>query len=118
MPLIAPVYRLLLDDPENPEAPPREVTVAVRNGDQLRAELEGSKLGLAGRGMSAAPLNYTTLWLWAAMVRTGEFTGNVQQFRASLVVFEPVKADGETLTDPEDVPAVDPTAEGHGTALP
>ena len=118
MPLHAPTYTILMDDPDRPETPATESTVVVRNADQLRAELEGSKLGLGGRGMSAAPLNYTTLWLWAAMTRTGAWVGTFQEFKAQLVAFQPLDPDGDKLTEGGEVPEVDPTNPDRGTGSP
>lgn len=87
--------------------------VVVHAADQLRAELEAGKLGIASGGKDR-PMAITMLWLWAAMVRTGAYTGKWATFKTSCVAFNPDKkrpapptADGDDELDELDaVPTV------------
>lgn len=88
-------------DPDTTEDTDLEVhRVIINSGDQLRAELEASKLGLA-RGGRDAPMHVSALWLWAAMVRTGRFTGDSKTFRDRLAAYEPDRDRPEPHTDPD-----------------
>lgn len=76
-------------DPEHIEE--RRVTVIL--GDQLRGELEGKKLGLD----TNYPIHTGALWVWAAMLRSGHYSGSFQEFKSACVDYEAV---GEEDADP------------------
>lgn len=59
--------------------------VVVHHADQLRAELEASKLKLDARRF---PMHLSSLWLWAAMVRLGTFTDGYREFKAAMVSYD------------------------------
>jgi hypothetical protein len=78
--------------------------VTITHGDQLRGELEGARQGLGD--MKSAPMHYTTIWVWAAMVRTGQYAGKFGQFKADdLAELQPIKEPD----DDQDGADVDPT---------
>lgn len=58
--------------------------VEVLHGDQLRAELEAPKQGIPV-DPKAAPNHTATLWVWAALVRTGVCTTGFQEFAPTLL---------------------------------
>lgn len=64
-----------------------QLHVVIHAADQLRGELEASKLGLRAGGKDA-PMHVTMLWLWAALVRTERFGGNFQTFKARCLAFD------------------------------
>lgn len=64
--------------------------VIVNHSDQLRAELEAGKQGLA-KGGTTTPMHLTALWIWAALVRTGRFDGKFQDFKTRCVAYDPDK---------------------------
>lgn len=72
--------------------------VLVHHADQLRAELEAAKQGLA-KGATSAPMHLTALWLWAALVRTERFAGAFRDFKVRCVNHEPDKERNEPHTD-------------------
>lgn len=113
MPLKFPRYTVALaplGDADDPTTDPVVVECTVINGDQLRAELEGPRHGL--QKMQDAPLHYTTLWVWASLVRTGDYTGGFREFKDRCLYVEPATdANGEAATE-----TVDPTPPGTGTA--
>lgn len=98
-------FHVWLDQPRHPEADSEGLVlhqVLVRNGDQLRAELEANKLRLPI--IKDAPLHATSLWLWAACARLGLTDANSQDFIATeLVSYQPVKG-GEEPVSPLDQP--------------
>lgn len=71
----------------------REVTVIY--GDMLRGELEGGRLHLPP--IKEAPMHYTALWVWAALVRTGAYDRDFRTFQGEVQMIEAAK-------DPEPVP--------------
>ena len=80
--------------------------VTITHGDQLRAELEGPRHGL--HSMKDAPMHYTTLWVWAAMVRSGTYAGKFGQFKADdLADLSPVK-DDQVQEDGDDADPTNP----------
>lgn len=100
MALHRPRYRVHLNNPEDVTTP-LEHELEVTYGDQLRGELEASKLGLPS--IKDAPQNNVAVWVWCALVRLGLYKGQSQQFRtADLLDLEPLDKPGE-------VPTVDPT---------
>lgn len=74
--------------------------VLVHHADQLRAELEAGKQGLA-KGGTATPMHLTALWIWANLVRTERFTGRFQEFKAACVAYDPDQEREEPHTDPD-----------------
>jgi hypothetical protein len=92
-------YRVELETTDPAEPLIFEVTPIL--ADILRAELEGPRHGINDPVRQS--VHTTVLWLWSAAVRTGEFAGNFQTFKAACTNFEVVKA-----TDAE-VQGVPPT---------
>lgn len=95
---------------EHPSAPPLKTVelVTVTYADQLRGELEGRKLGLGS--MADAPMHYATVWVWAALVRTGRYTGKFGDFKATdLGELEPIPSADELSELGEDQPPADPS---------
>jgi hypothetical protein len=90
----------------------REVTTEITHGDMLRGEFEANKQGLPA--VKEAPMNHTTVWLWCALTRLGEYGEDYRTFKAELLGIESVKdASGEaTGTD------VDPTRPTGDTPSP
>lgn len=84
--------------------------ITVTHGDELRAELEGSRRGVP----VTLPLALTSLMLWAACVRLGHFTGRYDEFKHDGLV------EYRKVTDPTDVDiagseSLDPTPEVEPT---
>lgn len=73
--------------------------VVVHHADQLRAELESSKLKLDARKF---PMHLSSLWLWAAMVRTGAYTDGYQAFKRAMVSYDPDRDREAPHTDDND----------------
>lgn len=96
-----PIYHVWL---ERDGAEPDYHRVVVNGTDQLRAELEGRKLGLVK--LEQAPMHLTALWLWASLTRTGSIDLAFPAFRDALLSFDPAKDDDGELADEP----VDPTA--------
>lgn len=72
------------------DAEPLEfLNVECRQGDIIRAELEGNKQGLP-TGDKAA-MTGTTLWVWAALNRSGDLDCKWSEFRASCIAVQVVK---------------------------
>lgn len=82
--------------------------VEILHGDQLRAELEAPRHGIAV-DPRVQPNHTTTLWVWAALVRTGVVTVGFQDFKQDLVVLGKAEA--------ADAP-VGPTSQDQPTAGP
>lgn len=93
-------------NPADPETVPDPIyvgVVTVTHGDQLRAELEGKRHGL--ESMKEAPLHYTTIWVWAALVRTGLYDDKFGAFKSGhLAELQPVKREGDDDLDPTEPP--------------
>lgn len=106
MPLVRTYFNVFLDDPEAPEGY-AEHRVEVRGADQLRAELEGKKIGVSLKDA----MHQTYLWSWAALVREGVVDIPFMKFR-DLVI----KAESDD-PDAEPVP-VDPTQPAAIAGLP
>lgn len=90
----------------HPDQPPLEVSIS--SGDMMRAELEAAKQKLPEK----TPFHTTALWLWSALVRSGDEQRTAREFVADPPEWEPVKRDdgtGEGATE-----TVDPTTAGHG----
>lgn len=72
--------------------------VVVHHADQLRAELEANKQGLA-KGGTGAPMHLTALWLWANLIRTGRYDGNFRAFKLACVAYTPDQERDEPHTE-------------------
>lgn len=107
------------------ETDPEQITehrVTVILGDQLRGELEGKKLGLD----TNYPIHTGALWVWAAMLRSGHYSGTFQDFKGACVDFDKVAdadadptnqaaSPGSALSSPSPIPA--PVSSGGSTEL-
>lgn len=104
-----PTFDVLLSAPtdDDPEAT-TEHRVRVLNGDQLRAELEAPKHRLT---LQDQPMHMTTMWIWAAMVRTGEVVDDFRTFKPRVLAYDQVKKTDEG----EEPTTADPTHRGAGT---
>ena len=102
MPLKRPCFDVWMnDDPSrvmDATTPPDFEAVTIMSGDQLRAELEASRLMLPG--LSAAPMNATALWLWAALVRLHLIDMPAGEFMANPPEFQPAAQGAESTVDP------------------
>jgi hypothetical protein len=85
-----PKFNALIADTDEAQ-PPTEHEVTIMHGDQLRAELEAPKHGL--NDMQAAPMHFTTLWIWAALLRTHVITDDFRTFKGRLLAIEAVDDD-------------------------
>jgi hypothetical protein len=103
-------FRVLLDSPAKSKAKPTEHTVRVLHGDMLRAELEGPKHGIVD--MEATPMHFTTLWIWASLVRTHVIEDGFKEFKPRLLQLDEVADEPDDANDPE---PVDPTRSGAPT---
>lgn len=103
--LTANRFDVWLDQPAHPEADDDGLVhhrVLVRTGDQLRAELEATKLRLPA--IKTAPLHATALWLWACCARLGLTEAPPLEFIGTeLAVYRPVDG-GDDTVDPTDRP--------------
>lgn len=72
--------------------------VVIHNADQLRGELEAGRLKMDPR---KAPMHLSTLWLWAALVRTERYHDKFQEFRQVCVSYEPDNERDAPHTDPD-----------------
>lgn len=90
--------------------------VVVHHADQLRAELEASKQGLA-KGGTATPMHLTALWIWANLVRTERYAGNFREFKTACVAYDPDKERDQPHTeDDADVDDLDAHPTGASTS--
>lgn len=104
---IRPRYNVWLAPADDLDAPPEYVgEVEVRNVDQLTAETQAKALGINRDQL----FHLTNLWIWAAMVRTGQTADKFHPFTRR-VEYVPVDDKGAE-------PAEDPTngAPGPSTA--
>lgn len=99
MPLTRTYFTVYLDDPADPEGYV-EHHVEVRGADQLRAELEGKKMGV---GLKDA-MHQSYLWAWAALVRTHVIDIPFTEFRELAI-----KVEGDD-DEPEPVDPTQPAA--------
>lgn len=108
MTIALPRYTVLVADPDHPDDPDHAVehTVTIRHADQLRAELEGPRNAIPG--MDVAPMHGITLWIWAALVRTGAVDDPFQAFLPRMLGFADAGADTGALPGQVATPA-DPT---------
>lgn len=85
------VYLNPTDDSE-----PTEHTVTITHQDMLRGEQENLRAGSSDR----AALALTTSWVWAALMRTGQYSGAYTMFRdtacAGIEKGEPADVDPTT----------------------
>lgn len=95
------------------EAAPDTVhEVEAINPDFIVVESAAQRHGMA-LDPKAAPMSYMTALAWAAMTRTGDYSGSLSEFKARDCRNLEVVKDADDETD--DVP---PTTEGRGTASP
>lgn len=99
MPLVRTYFTVYLDDADEPEGYV-EHRVEVRGADQLRAELEGKKMGVHLKDA----MHQSYLWAWAALVRTGKIDIPFSEFRDIAI-----KVEGDD-DEPEPVPPTLPAA--------
>jgi hypothetical protein len=113
MPLTVDRYTILLAD--EPAANPREVEVALVNGDRLRAELEGPKQGVPTPDVK--PMHYMTICLWAACLRSKVIKPEVDfpTFAEMCLDFEEVKEEPQFPGSPVVEDPMGPTAAGTGS---
>jgi hypothetical protein len=95
MPLKRIYFDVYLDDPDNPDGY-LEFRAEVRGADQLRAELEGKRIGVT----LEESMHQTFLWSWAALMRTHQIDMPFKDFRERAIQ---VKGDKSSEAD------VDPT---------
>lgn len=100
------IFTVLLDDPDDPDALADEYRVEVRGVDQLRAELEGKRIGVHIKDA----MHTTYLWSWAASIREGKIEPKTD-FREFMR--RCVQVEGDEKSEP-----VDPTQQGVGVELP
>jgi hypothetical protein len=74
--------------------------VVINHGDQLRAEMEANKLGLAKAG-TTTPMQVWWVWFWAGLVRTGGFDDIFQVFKARCIAYDPDRDRDQPHTDPD-----------------
>ena len=77
--------------------------VLVHHADQLRAELEAAKQGLA-KGGTSTPMHLTALWLWANLTRTERYAGTFREFKSACIAYEPDRDRPEPHIDPDAEP--------------
>lgn len=100
-----PAFHVWVGTDPDDAAPEYVGVVTITNADQLTAETQAKGLGL--RDIKAAPMHYTNLWIWAAMVRR-QLTADKFQVFTKRMEYRPVK-------EQEDSPgAEDPTDGGQG----
>lgn len=117
---------------QDPAAPGRilETEVEVWKCDELRAEMEGRKINLRGPVVDTGGkqvsdlgdhLNSDALKVWAALVRTAQYTGKAHEFRLRDVVefkkrgesdVDPTQPDTSTESDLDAPPSSDPLTSG------
>jgi hypothetical protein len=98
MPLQRFKYRVLLDGTDEP------LDVEVTHGDLLRAELEADRQNLPVDPRKA-PQQTTTLWVWAALVRTKVIDLPYRTFRDGDADTPPALVGFEQLRDSTGEPA-------------
>lgn len=101
-------YDLTLD-PAEPSGQPRCIRLMLKHGDKLRAELEGKRRNVA----LTDSLNLTTLILWCAALRQGDYDEPYEAFVDQVVDYDEVPAAMHGLEV-----AVDPTRPAADTGSP
>jgi hypothetical protein len=94
-----------------PDVDPDDVTddqlelhhVVIHHADQLRAELEANKQGLA-KGGTGTPMHLTALWIWANLTRTKRFDEPFQAFKLRCVAYDADKDRDQPHGDPDAAP--------------
>lgn len=92
MPLTRTYFDVFLDDPDTAEGYV-EHRVEIKGADQLRAELEGRKLGVDHK----VAIHQTYLWAWAACVREGHYEKTFKDFRDVVIAVKPRDDTVETV---------------------
>jgi hypothetical protein len=88
-------FDVLLDDPALGE---KELRVEVRAGDRLKAELEAVKQKVSEPKLY--PQHITALWLWCALVRTGDVEVGFQEFKRDLLIEFGRAEEADAAVDP------------------
>jgi hypothetical protein len=88
-------FDVLLDDPALGE---KELRVEVRAGDRLKAELEAVKQKVSEPKLY--PQHITALWLWCALVRTGDVEVGFQEFKRDLLIEFGRAEEADAVVDP------------------
>lgn len=109
--LTRPAYHVWLDPrpdltADSPELDDSELVyqyVVVNHADQLRAELEAKRHGL-GKPQDT-PMHLTSLWLWAALVRTKRYDGKFAAFKLACVAYDPDKEANPDDVEPDPMAA-------------
>lgn len=103
MPLVRTMFTVYLDDPDAPEGYV-EHRCEVRGADQLRAELEGKKIGV---GLKDA-MHQSFLWAWASLLREGKLAADMpfMRFRELAIKVEGDKDDELVPVDPTQPAAI------------
>jgi hypothetical protein len=83
--------------------------VPILHADQVVAEQSGPRYGL-GTDLRAAPMQYTTLWVWCALRRRGLEVVDFPLWKQRVIALDQDDAD-------QDGDPVDPTTPGRGTGL-
>ena len=73
--------------------------VIVNHADQLRAELQARQEGLTKP--QDTPMHLTSLWLWAAMVRTGAYSDKFRAFKDACIAYDRDDQPDDPDTEPD-----------------
>lgn len=123
MPLQRYRYRVEIADPTHPDG--TTIDVEVTHADLLRAELEANKHGLPVDPRKI-PMQTTTLWVWASLVRTRVIDVDYRTFRdgnpqleqpPTLIGLEQIKGDDGTAAT-VDVDPMSREADSPSLSLP
>jgi hypothetical protein len=92
MPLTRPTFTVYVN---GTEAEPSEHAVTITHQDQLKAE---TQLAAAGVNPTSRALMLTTAWVWAALVRTDQYTATFKRFHdTDCAGIETEDAEGEPV---------------------
>lgn len=98
-----PRYEVLYVDDQGEQ---HHDTVTILHADQLRAELLGPRLGLPS--MKDAPMHYTSLWVYSALVRLKKYDGKPQAWKSACLALQGIDDDTGATPGAPETPA-DPT---------
>lgn len=100
-------FTVYLNNPDGPD--PIELVTVVTFADQLRGEKEAYKQGIS----QELALATTTVMVWCALVREGQYAADFQTFKADVLDLEKHRgADTDvdpTRLDPSGPPSLSPT---------
>lgn len=113
-----PILKCLLEQPDDPDAPLTEITVQTDNRDAVRFDVMRARMNWPGGDV--APMLWMTVQAWSALKRskaTPWSTLKVDQFFDCCVDLTPVDADGNTITNPDQIGglAARPTVEANAS---